>query len=267
MTKVTIKHLIEMKAQAERICMLTCYDATFARLLDEAGVDMLLVGDTLGMVFKGEETTLGVTIDEIAYHVSAVARGSKRAHIVGDMPFMSYHSSDAATIENAGKLIRAGAHSIKMEGGLAICDRVHRLVQLGIPVIGHIGLLPQSVHAQSGYLVQGRDEASRKRILDDAVGLEQAGCFMIVLEGIEANLAQEITAKLRIPTIGIGAGVHCDGQVLVLYDMLKLTQGFHAKFLKHFAEGDSVVKSACQSYMLEVKRGTFPGPEHSYWQR
>lgn len=267
MKPVTIRTLQEMKRAATRITMLTCYDATFARLLDEAGVDMLLVGDSLGMVVKGEANTLNVTVDEMAYHVRAVARGVERAHIVGDMPFMSYQASVEDALRNAGKLLKAGAHAVKLEGGACIAHIVERLVEAGIPVMGHVGLLPQSVHAQGGFVVQGRDGASRQRILDDARALEEAGAYAVVLEGMPSDVGAEVTEQLSIPTIGIGAGNGCDGQVLVLYDLLGLDPSFKPRFVKRYAEGADLVKAACTAYIDEVRAGAFPGPEHSFSSR
>ncbi len=263
MKPVTVRTLRQRKQQAP-ITMLTCYDATFARLLDEAGVDMLLVGDSLGMVIKGEENTLDVSVEEMAYHVKAVARGAKRAHIVGDLPFMSYQASAEEALRNAGLLLKAGAHSVKLEGGVHVADTVRRLVQAGIPVVGHIGLVPQSVNAMGGFVVQGRDDAGRQRILEDARALQEAGAFSVVLEGIPSDLAAEITADLDIPTIGIGAGNACDGQVLVLYDLLGLNPTFRPKFVKHFAAGASVVTDAVQAYLDEVRARTFPDEAHSF---
>lgn len=246
------------------ITMLTCYDATFARLLDEAGVDMLLVGDSLGMVIKGEATTLDVSVEEMAYHVRAVARGTKRAHIVGDLPFMSYQVSTEEALRNAGILVKAGAHSVKLEGGVQVADTIRRLVAAGIPVVGHIGLVPQSVNAMGGFVVQGRDEEGRARILEDARAVAEAGAFAMVLEGIPSGLAAEITAVVDVPTIGIGAGNACDGQVLVLYDMLGLNPGFKPKFVKHYADGAGLVTNAVRAYLEEVTARSFPDEAHSF---
>ena len=261
---VTLRTLAHMKRDKQRITMLTCYDVTFARLLDAAGVDMLLVGDSLGMVVKGDPNTLSVTIEQMAYHTAAVARGVSRAHIVGDMPFMSYQASPELALQNAATLLRAGASSVKLEGGESIAPTVARLVEAGIPVMGHIGLQPQSVHAQGGFVVQGRDPASRRRILDDAFSLERAGAYAIVLEGIPSDLAAEITAELSIPTIGIGAGADCDGQVLVVYDLLGLNPDFQPRFVKKYVDGAQVLTEAFRSYVDEVKGGGFPAEEHSF---
>lgn len=274
MKAVTVRTLRQMKFRPTQagagpeghrpITMLTCYDATFARLLDEAGVDMLLVGDSLGMVIKGDDDTLDVSVEEVAYHVKAVARGSKRAHIVGDLPFMSYQVSVEDALRNAGTLIKAGAHSVKLEGGVHVAETVKRMVAAGIPVVGHIGLVPQSVNAMGGFVVQGRDDESRARILEDARALCEAGAFCIVLEGIPSELAAEITSSVDVPTIGIGAGNACDGQVLVLYDLLGLNPGFKPKFVKHFVPGASVVTDAVRGYIDEVRERTFPDEAHSF---
>ena len=264
---VTIEKIRAQKNSETRITMLTCYDATFARLLDDAQVDCLLVGDSLGMVIKGEENTLKVTVDEVAYHVAAVARGARRAHIIGDMPFMSHQTGDRDALLNAATLIQAGAHSVKLEGGAEIAQRVATLVQAGIPVMGHVGLRPQSVHAQSGFKVQGRHADARQSIIDDALALEAAGAYGIVLEGVPADLAVEITATLTIPTIGIGAGVGCDGQVLVLYDVLGLNRNFKPKFVKKYVPGAEIVENAVMNYVNDVKQGHFPGLEHTFGGR
>jgi 3-methyl-2-oxobutanoate hydroxymethyltransferase len=261
---VTIRTLSAMKGQNTRISMVTCYDATFARLVDEAAIDCILVGDSLGMVVKGEDNTLAVTVDEIAYHTRAVARGAKRAHIVADMPFLSYQASLDEAVKNAGKMLQNGAAAVKLEGGRALAPVVRRLVEAGIPVMGHIGLMPQSVHAQGGFVVQGRDEESRARILDDADALVDAGVYAMVLEGVPAALAREITERVPVPTIGIGAGASCDGQVLVLYDLLGLNPSFKPRFVKHFADGAGVVTGALRAYADEVKSGTFPATEHTF---
>jgi 3-methyl-2-oxobutanoate hydroxymethyltransferase len=261
---VTLRTLQQMKRAGQRITMLTAYDVTFARLLDRAGVDMLLVGDSLGMVIKGEPNTLSVSIEQMAYHVAAVARGVQRAHVVGDMPFMSYQASAEQAMQNAATLLRAGASSVKLEGGENIAPTVARMVEAGIPVMGHIGLQPQSVHAMGGFVVQGRDPQSRRRILDDALALERAGAYAIVLEGIPADLAAEITQQLSIATIGIGAGPSCDGQVLVLYDLLGLNPDFQPKFVKKYVDGANLVSEAFARYIDEVKGAVFPSQEHTF---
>ncbi|MBM4279698.1 MAG: 3-methyl-2-oxobutanoate hydroxymethyltransferase [Deltaproteobacteria bacterium] len=261
---VTLRTLAQMKKDGQRITMLTGYDATFARLLDAAGVDMILVGDSLGMVVKGEANTLNVSVEQMAYHTAAVARGVARAHVVGDMPFMSYQTSPEEALKNAARLLQSGASSVKLEGGRQLAPTVARLVEAGIPVMGHVGLMPQSVHAMGGFVVQGKDPESRQRVLDDAVALEAAGAYAVVLEGIPIDLATEITETLAIPTIGIGAGAGCDGQVLVLYDLLGLNPDFTPKFVKKYVDGAAVVGDAVRAYVDEVKRGVFPDDDHAF---
>jgi 3-methyl-2-oxobutanoate hydroxymethyltransferase len=262
--RVRVQHLREMKARGQRIAAVTCYDATFARLVDAAGIDVVLVGDSLGNVIQGHDTTLPVTVDHIVYHTAAVARGLQRAHLVADMPFMSYRSPDVA-LQNAGRMLaEGGAHAVKLEGGKEVADTVRALVSAGIPVMGHIGLTPQSVHAMGGNRVQGRGRAARERLVEAALALEEAGCYTLVLEGIPSELAAIITAELTIPTIGIGAGPDCDGQILVLYDLLGLNPGFKPKFLKQYAAlGDTVV-DALATYRAEVQAVEFPAAEHGY---
>jgi 3-methyl-2-oxobutanoate hydroxymethyltransferase len=247
------------------LAMVTAYDFTMARLLDEAGVDMLLVGDSLGMVVQGHENTLRVTVDEICYHGRAVARGAGAAHVVGDMPFMSFQVSPAQALENAGKMMKEGAfESVKLEGGAEVAEHVFRVVSAGIPVMGHIGLTPQAVHAMGGFKVQGKREDDAARLVRDARALEQAGAYAVVLEAIPPDLAEQITEAVSIPTIGIGAGNACDGQVLVCYDLLGMYRDLSPKFAKRFGEiGDAIVK-ATEDYVAEVRAGTFPGPEHSF---
>lgn len=245
--------------------MLTCYDATFARLVDDAGVDMVLVGDSLGMVIQGQKNTLPVTVEDIIYHCRAVSRGIQRAHVVGDMPFMSYQVNADDALRAAGRIISEGnAESVKLEGGAELAETVRRMTRAGIPVMGHVGLTPQSVHAMGGFVVQGRDEESARRIWQDARALQEAGAYALVLEGIPQALAAAITERLSIPTIGIGAGPGCDGQVLVLYDLLGLNADFKPKFVKRYAEGHTLVKDAVGRYVAEVKAGTFPDEAHSF---
>ena len=264
-SKVTIHTIRQMKARGERIAMLTAYDATFARLLDEAGADILLVGDSLGMVVQGHDTTLPVTLDEIAYHCRAVARGARRAHVVGDMPFMSYQASIEQGLTNAGKLMKEGAcHSVKLEGGAVHAELVSRLVTAGIPVMGHIGLTPQSVHQLGGFKVQGRDPGGRERLLADARTLEDAGAYALVLEAIPADIAYDITAALSIPTIGIGAGVGCDGQVLVSYDALGMDDSFKPRFVRRYATLSDTIKDAVAHYIADVRDGSFPSDAESF---
>jgi 3-methyl-2-oxobutanoate hydroxymethyltransferase len=259
--KVTIHTLKKQKTAGQKICMVTAYDATFSRILDEAGADVLLVGDSLGMVVQGNDSTLPVTMDQMVYHSKAVSRGAKRAHVVGDLPFMSYQSS----VEDAGRLVsEGGVGSVKLEGGAEFSQTVERIVRASIPVMGHLGLTPQSVHKMGGYVVQGRDDQTARKLLDDAVALEQAGCYAVVLEGVPLELARQITARLTIPTIGIGAGKHCDGQVLVCYDLLGLNPDFKPKFVKRYADMFTGITQAAQSFFSEVRSETFPDDEHSF---
>jgi len=252
-----------------RISMVTAYDFTMARLADMGGVDCVLVGDSLGMVVQGLQNTIPVTLEEIAYHSRAVARGLTRAHLIGDMPFMSYQVSPMQAVENAGKLMKDGlVESVKLEGGEDFAEHVRRIVRAGIPVCGHIGLMPQSVHALGGFKVQGRGDGAEK-VIADARALEEAGAFMIVLEAIPPDVAAQVTAAVSVPTIGIGAGVECDGQVLVCTDLLGMmpssAPGFKApKFAKRFAEVGDTAVAAFQRYVEEVQSGAFPGLEHTY---
>lgn len=265
--KVTVPELSARKKSrgAPAIAMVTAYDFTMARLVDEGGADMLLVGDSLGMVVQGLMNTIPVTTDEIAYHGRAVCRAAQRAHVTGDMPFMSYQVSPAQALESAGKLVKEGGfESVKLEGGEAYAEHVRRIVSAGIPVVGHVGLLPQTVHAMGGFKVQGRGEAAAAQIIADAQALEEAGAFAIVLEAIPPDVAAEITALVSVPTIGIGAGDACDGQVLVCTDLLGMSRGHSPKFAKKFAQlGDAIV-AAVGEYVREVRAGEFPGKEHSY---
>jgi 3-methyl-2-oxobutanoate hydroxymethyltransferase len=263
--KVTVQQLRKMKETGERIAMLTAYDATFARLLDQSGADVLLVGDSAGMVVAGHATTLPVTMDETIYHCRAVARATQRAQVVGDMPFMSYQVSVEDGVRNAGRLVKeGGAEAVKLEGGAEYAELARRLSRIGIPVMGHIGLTPQSVHAMGGFKVQGRDAAGAKKILDDARALEDAGCYAIVLEGIPRDLARQVTEAVTIPTIGIGAGVDCDGQVLVVYDMLGMNDQFRPKFVKRYDQLGVRIRTAVDHFVSEVKDGLFPTEEFSF---
>ncbi len=262
---VTLPTLRRMKAKGEKITMVTAYDATFARMIDEAGADILLVGDSLGMVVQGRDTTLPVTVDEVIYHCRAVARGTRRAHIVGDMPFLSHQISPEEALRNAGRFLsEGGAHSVKLEGGQASAPTIRRLVQAGIPVMGHVGLTPQSVHAMGGFRVQGKTEEAAERVLTDARAVAEAGAFAVVLEGIPSDLAAEVTASLPVPTIGIGAGPACDGQVLVCYDLLGLTPDLKPRFVKRYAELFEAGKDAVASYCEEVRAGAFPTESHGF---
>jgi 3-methyl-2-oxobutanoate hydroxymethyltransferase len=264
--KITVPEIIKMKQRREPITCLTAYDYSFARILDEAGVDILLVGDSLGSVIQGQPNTLPVTMDEMIYHTKLVARGRKRALLVGDMPFLSYQISKEEAKKNAGRFVHeAGAEAVKLEGGVAVREAIAAIVEMVVPVMGHVGLTPQSYHRFGGYKIQGKDPKQREYVLRDALAAEEAGAFAIVLEGIPAELARQITEKLTIPTIGIGAGVHCDGQVLVLHDMLGLFNDFTPKFVKRYANLRDEVTGAVQSFIGEVRHQKFPGKEHSFY--
>lgn len=263
--KVTIHTLKKMKQAGQKVCMVTAYDATFARILDDAGADVMLVGDSLGMVVQGHQSTLPVTLEHMIYHSACVTRAAKRAHVVGDMPFMSYQVSPEDAVRNAGRLVaEGGAHSVKLEGGSEFAETVSRIVRASIPVMGHIGLTPQSVHKMGGYVVQGRDDQTARRLLEDAVALQQAGCYAIVLEGVPLELAKQITQRLTIPTIGIGAGIHCDGQVLVCYDLLGMNPDFKPKFVKHYANHYEGIRGAAEAFFGQVRESAFPTAEHSF---
>jgi 3-methyl-2-oxobutanoate hydroxymethyltransferase len=258
---VTVTTLLRMKANGEKIVALTAYDYPFARLVADAGVHLILVGDSLGNVVQGLATTLPVTMEEMLYHTRLVARGAAQAMVVGDMPFMSYQASVAEAVTNAGRFLKeSNAAAVKLEGGAAVSDRIRAMTEAGIPVQAHIGLTPQSVHQMGGFKVQ-RDEA---RLLADAAEVEAAGAFSVVLEGIPAPIAAKITAQLKIPTIGIGAGPHCDGQILVLHDMLGLNDRHQPKFVKQYARLGDQAREALRAYAAEVQNGSFPGPEHCY---
>lgn len=262
--RTTLTSLQALRDKGEKIAVLTCYDASFAALLEAGGVDVLLVGDSLGMVLQGHETTLPVTLDEMVYHTVCVARGSKQAFIISDMPFGTFQVSPEKTFENAARLMAAGAQMIKLEGGVVIAETISFLTGRGIPVCAHIGLTPQSVHQMGGYRVQGKNEADAQRLLQDAVIVEQAGAGLVVLEAMPALLAAEITANVSIPIIGIGAGAACSGQVLVLHDMLDIYPGKKARFVKNYMQGAQDIADAVRCYVIEVKSGAFPGVEHSF---
>lgn len=263
--KITVPALLARKSRGPKIAVLTAYDATMARLLDEGGADALLVGDSLGMVVQGLASTLPVTVEEICYHGRAVARAAYRAHIVGDMPFMSYQSSIERGLETAGQMLKTGGfEAVKLEGGARFADHVRAIVSAGIPVMGHVGLLPQSVHAMGGFRVQGRADADAERILADARAIADAGAYAIVLEGIPSELGERITQAIPIPTIGIGAGPACDGQVLVSYDFLGMYPNLKPKFVKHFAELGAQIVAATQTYVREVQDGSFPSAAQSF---
>jgi len=263
--KRTIQDIISMKKNGERISMLTAYDASFASLIDAAGIDMVLVGDSLGMVLLGYNSTVPVTMEEMLHHCRAVSRGTKRAILVGDMPFMSYQVAVSEAITNAGRFLKeAGCDAVKLEGGTEVCDTVKAIVRAGIPVMGHIGLTPQTASQLGGYKVQGKDADSARKLLQSARDLESAGVFSIVLECIPAQLSEAITAAISIPTIGIGAGKHCDGQVLVTHDMVGMFEKFTPSFVKQYTNLAPQIKEAVTAYHEEVKNGSFPSEEHSF---
>lgn len=264
--RVTVRDLLEMKKRGDKIVCLTAYDYLFGRLVDEGGSDIVLVGDSLGQVVLGYDSTIPVTIEEMIHHAKAVRRGVKRGMLVVDMPFMSFQVSPEETLRNAGRIFKeTGCEAVKLEGGDEhAAANVATLVRAGIPVMGHIGLTPQSVHAMSGYRVQGRSKPAAHRILDEAKRLEDAGCFSVVLELMPENLAADITRALQIPTIGIGAGPTCDGQVLVLYDMLGLNDSFRPKFLRHFGTLAANSRTAINDFVTAVRDGSYPDAEHSF---
>jgi 3-methyl-2-oxobutanoate hydroxymethyltransferase len=267
--RVTIHDLKLMKAAGERIAVVTAYDATAGRLVDQAGADVVLVGDSLGMVVQGHDSTLPVTVENMVYHCAMVRRGMARAqgraHLVGDMPFGSYQASADEAVRHATRLVaEGGVEAVKLEGGAEFADVIARIVRAGIPVMGHIGLTPQSVHKMGGYVVQGKDAERAQRLIRDAQALERAGCYALVLECIPAELARVITGQLDIPTIGIGAGPHCDGQVLVFHDLLGLETSFKPRFVKRFAQLGEAADAGLRAYVSEVKQGTFPAEEHSF---
>lgn len=261
----TITTFKKQKAEGDKITMMTCYDYSMARLMDEADMDILLVGDSLGMVMMGLPDTIAVTMDDMVHHTKCVSRGAKNAFVLGDMPFLSYHVSKEEAVTNAGRLLKeAGANGVKLEGGASVCPQIEAIVKAQIPVCAHIGLTPQSVNAFGGFKVQGKSVEAAKQIIEDAKAVEQAGASMVVLEGIPAKLAEIITDTVKIPTIGIGAGAGCDGQVLVYQDMLAMFSDFKPKFVKHFANVGEVMRQAFTDYAKEVKDGTFPAEEHIY---
>jgi 3-methyl-2-oxobutanoate hydroxymethyltransferase len=262
---VTLTTIREMKRRGEKITCLTAYDYSFASLLDTAGIDMIMVGDSLGMVMQGHDSTLPVSVADMAYHARCVARGTKRALIIVDMPFMSYQQSPAHAFASAGRLMqKGGAQVVKLEGGEPMAGTVRFLVERGVPVCAHLGLTPQSVHQLGGYRVQGREATAAEKIRHDARVLQEAGASLLVLEAVPSELAKSITSDLEIPTIGIGAGPDCDGQVLVLQDMLGIYPRPSPKFSKNFMQGAASVEAAVKSYIAAVKSGAFPGPEHSF---
>jgi 3-methyl-2-oxobutanoate hydroxymethyltransferase len=263
-SRLTITALQKLRDEGTKIAVLTCYDSSFAATLDDAGVECLLVGDSLGMVLQGHDTTLPVTLADMVYHTACVARGSKHAFLVADMPFGSYQESPQQAFRSAAELLAAGAQMVKLEGGAEFAETVRFLAARGVPVCGHLGLTPQSVHQFGGYRVQGRGSDAEQRLLEDAAELEAAGAAMFVLEAIPAKLAAAVTQRLRTPTIGIGAGPGCSGQVLVLHDMLDVFPGKKARFVRNFMLGASSISDAVQRYVRAVKDGSFPAEEHSF---
>lgn len=261
---ITLSTLQRMKERKEKIAMLTCYDASFARLLDESGVDILLVGDSLGMTVQGHSTTLSVTLEQMCYHTAAVVKGCQNALVLADLPFGSYQQSKEQAFESASKLMAAGAHMVKLEGGAHMVDTTHFLQKRGIPVCAHLGLTPQSVNSFGGFKVQAKDDLAARILLQDAKAHEAAGAALVLMECIPALLAQKVTETLVCPTIGIGAGIECDGQVLVLHDLLGIYAGKTAKFVKNFMQGQSSIKDAITAYVSEVKAGSYPTSEHSF---
>ncbi|CUQ65223.1 3-methyl-2-oxobutanoate hydroxymethyltransferase [Candidatus Nitrospira inopinata] len=261
---MTVPDLQRYKRDNKKIVVVTAYDALFARLVEQAGIDTILVGDSLGIVVQGKSTTLSVTMGEMLYHTRLVARAVRCSLVIGDMPFMSYQAGKEEALRNAGRFLRAGAHAVKLEGGAAVADRVEAMTDIGIPVVGHLGMTPQSVNRYGGYKVQGRDKSQAEQLISDAKTLERAGAQAIVLEAIPALLAKTITEQLTIPTIGIGAGPHCDGQVLVLYDLLGLFDDFVPKFVKPYASLKTEALQAIRRYKEEVEQGAFPSDPESY---
>jgi 3-methyl-2-oxobutanoate hydroxymethyltransferase len=260
---VTISKLQEMRQAGEKIAVLTAYDASFAALMDQAGVDVILIGDSLGNIVQGETSTLPVTIEHMVYHTSCVVKGQESAFLVADMPFGSYSTPEQA-MQSAAQLMRAGAHMVKLEGGAWLAQTVKFLVERSVPVCAHLGLLPQSVHTLGGFKVQGKSTESAQALLNDAKALQEAGVQLLVLEAIPSELGKKVTESIQIPTIGIGAGPDCSGQVLVMHDMLGAFPGRSPKFVKNFLSGQSSIEEAFKSYVQEVKTGKFPGPEHCF---
>jgi 3-methyl-2-oxobutanoate hydroxymethyltransferase len=262
--KVTVRTIREMKAEHVRIVSVTAYDYPSARLADEAGVDLILVGDSVGMVVLGYESTIPVTLSEMAHHLKAVVRARPRALVVADLPFLSFQTSPEDAVRSSGRLMKRGAEAVKLEGGRRMLAQIEAIHAADIPVLGHLGLTPQSVHEFGGYRVQGREREAADALLDDALALERAGCFAIVLEGVPLELGREITESLRIPTIGIGAGAHCDGQVLVFHDLIGMSFGKPAKFVRRYAETGDTIRSAIAAFREDVRAGRYPSGEESY---
>lgn len=263
--KVTTQTVVEMKEKGEKISMLTAYDYTMARIIDQAGIDVILVGDSASNVMAGHETTVPMTMDHMIYHTSCVVRGVKKALVIADLPFMSYQVTTKEALNNAGRMMKeAGAHGVKMEGGKRVVDTVEKIVQAGIPVMGHLGLTPQSIYQFGTYKVRATEDTEAQELIEDARRLEQAGCFSLVLEKVPAKLAERVTSEISIPTIGIGAGSKCDGQVLVTHDMLGLNKEFKPRFLRRYADMHSDMTNAVQQYISDIKSGDFPNENEQY---
>jgi 3-methyl-2-oxobutanoate hydroxymethyltransferase len=262
--RTTLLQLQKRAREGEKLVMLTCYDASFARLCDEAGVDMLLIGDSLGMVVQGHDSTLAVTLEQTVYHVECVVRGSSRALVIADMPFGSFQESPQQAFRSCAKVMAAGAQMVKLEGGATMVETTRFLVERGIPVCAHIGLTPQSVNTLGGYRVQGKTDAAAAQLIADAKALEAAGAGIVLMEAMPAGVARQVTESLSVPTIGIGAGPDVSGQVLVIYDMLDIYPGRKARFVKNFMEGQATVKAGIEAYVKAVRAKTFPGPEHGF---
>ncbi len=268
MSRKTVPDLLRRKAESQKIVMVTAYDHAMARLVDRAGVDMVLVGDSVGMVFQGHPDTLSVSVEDMIYHGRCVSRGLQQAHLTVDMPFMSYQISPAQALENAGRLVREGrAQSVKLEGGQRSAKAIATIVEAGIPVVGHVGLTPQSVHAIGGFKVQGRGQEAADRLLEDALAVQEAGAFAVVLEMVPEDVAVRVSEALDVPTIGIGAGAGCDGQVLVCNDLLGMDLSFQPRFVKRYAQLETTILEAMRGYAAEVRSGEFPAPEHSFKRR
>lgn len=261
---MTVPDLQRYKRDKKKVIVVTAYDALFTRILEQAGIEAILVGDSLGVVVQGKPNTLSVTMEDMLYHTKLVAGAAQRAMVIGDMPFMSYQASKEDALRNAGRFLQVGAHAVKLEGGAVVLDRVEAMTQVGIPVIGHLGMTPQSVHRYGGYKVQGKGKDQAETLMADAKALEAAGAVAVVLEAIPAELAKTITEQLAIPTIGIGAGPHCDGQVLVLYDLLGMFDEFVPKFVKPYAHLKADALQAIRRYKEEVEQGKFPSDSESY---
>jgi len=263
-TRTTIADLQKRKRQGKKIVMVTAYDATFVRIVEEAGIDVLLVGDSLGVVVQGKENTLSVTMEEMLYHTKIVASAAKNSFVIADMPFLSYQGNIDDAIQNAGRFLQVGATAVKLEGSIVVLDRISAMVEFGIPVMAHLGMTPQSVHQLGGYRVQAKSPSAVERLIEDAKAVEAAGAFAVVLEAITADAAKQVTAAVSIPTIGIGAGAACDGQVLVLYDLLGLFDAFVPKFVKQYAHLKTDAINALRQFRTEVENGKFPSSRESY---